>query len=209
MPLRATLEAFGAEVTWDSQRGMACAKKNGTSLYIPINNDYMLVNGQQVKNDISAVIVDGRTYCPIQKVMEAFGASVEWDSNNKSVSVDENIIQQLNTPEVEKYLPLQVGNQWSYQGIGDEYAQYTEKVLYREGNLIQTLSCNGGTCSVEIYEIKPDKVVCLFTENEFYEITNILKTWRTVTHLPLSQRILLYRLRLILSRTEEKQYNFL
>jgi hypothetical protein len=88
VPLRATMEAFGATVGYDSQKGMAYVQKGDNRIvYIPINQNYIIVNGEKVKNDTSAVILNGRTYCPIRKVVEAFGCRVTWDNKSKSVIV--------------------------------------------------------------------------------------------------------------------------
>lgn len=90
VPLRVTLETFGAVVTWDHDKYMVQAEYQGTIIHIPINEKYIIVNGDIVENDSMAVIVNDRSYCPIRIVLESFGASVKWYGEVNTVSVDSN-----------------------------------------------------------------------------------------------------------------------
>lgn len=87
VPLRVTLESFGATVNWDGEQEMASATIDDITVHVPINKSYILVNGVEVANDTEAVIVNSRTYCPIRKVLEAFGAVVTWEDTTKTVVV--------------------------------------------------------------------------------------------------------------------------
>ncbi|MFD2670413.1 copper amine oxidase N-terminal domain-containing protein [Marinicrinis sediminis] len=85
VPFRVALEAFGAEVKWDENKQQPYATYNGVEVYAPINQSYIYINGKPVKNDTTALIRDGRTYCPIRKVLEAFGMSIAWDAASNTV----------------------------------------------------------------------------------------------------------------------------
>ncbi|HYE67736.1 MAG TPA: family 10 glycosylhydrolase [Anaerovoracaceae bacterium] len=87
VPLRGVMEAFGAVVSWDNDTSTASVSKNGTTVQVPIGQAYILVNGVSVINDTSAVIKDERTYLPIRAVLEAFGADVSWNNENRTVAV--------------------------------------------------------------------------------------------------------------------------
>jgi len=87
VPLRGVMETFGAEVSWDNDSSTASVLKNGTTVQVPIGQAYILVNGVSVTNDTSAVIKEERTYLPIRAVLEAFGAGVSWDDENRTVAV--------------------------------------------------------------------------------------------------------------------------
>jgi branched-chain amino acid transport system substrate-binding protein len=39
----------------------------------------VIVNGDELKNDIPAIVLDGRTLVPLRSVYEALGANVQWD----------------------------------------------------------------------------------------------------------------------------------
>jgi len=88
VPFRLTLESFGAVVSWDGDKQMAYATLEDVTVYVPINEDYIFVNDVIVPNDTKAVIIDNRTYSPIRKILEAFGAEVDWDGETNSVIVD-------------------------------------------------------------------------------------------------------------------------
>ncbi|MEW6661402.1 MAG: hypothetical protein ACOY9Y_04355 [Bacillota bacterium] len=79
---------------------------------------------------------------------------------------------------VETYLPLKQGNFWDYRGEGNEYAEYDDRVLFREGNLVQLKRANPGTTLAVIYEVKEDSITKVYTEEEFYEERNILASFK-------------------------------
>jgi beta-lactamase superfamily II metal-dependent hydrolase len=87
VPFRQTLEAFGAEVEWDSSAKTAIAKKGEITVKVPIGEDYIYKNGVKVANDTNSLIQDERTYLPIRIVLEAFGATVSWEAETQTVIV--------------------------------------------------------------------------------------------------------------------------
>jgi len=87
VPFRLTLEKFGAVVTWNSQTRTATAVKDGVTVRVPIGKNYIYRNTEIIYNDTAALIKDSRTYLPIRVVLEAFGASVNWNSNLNRVEI--------------------------------------------------------------------------------------------------------------------------
>ncbi len=87
VPFRVTLEKFGAKVDWEQRTRTAIAEKDGIRVEVPIGERYIVVNGKRIENDTVALIVDSKTYLPIRKVMEAFGAEVLWNSEIQSVDI--------------------------------------------------------------------------------------------------------------------------
>lgn len=87
VPFRQAMEAFGCVVTWDESTKTAIAEKNGVIVQVPIGAYYIFRNGQQIPNDTTALIKDNKTYLPIKSVLQAFGASVNWDGATQTVSV--------------------------------------------------------------------------------------------------------------------------
>lgn len=81
VPLRASMEALGAEVTWDNAQRCAVVKKGATTVVCYIDEACIYRNGTKIKNDAAATIRDSRTYLPIRVVAEAFDATVSWDGN--------------------------------------------------------------------------------------------------------------------------------
>lgn len=96
VPLRATMESFGAQVDWEAEVSTAVVKKDGVVVRCKIGEKSILKNQKEIPNDAAAVIVDGRTYLPIRVVLEAFGADVNWDGNVKVFSSDrDSLIEEI------------------------------------------------------------------------------------------------------------------
>lgn len=95
VPLRVTMESFGATVGWDNSTNSATVEKNGINVRIPIGQSYIIKNGQKIPNDTAAIIKDGRTYLPIRVVLEAFGASVGWDGATQTVTVTKDPLEEI------------------------------------------------------------------------------------------------------------------
>jgi hypothetical protein len=87
VPLRTSLEHFGAEVGWIAEQSTATVKLNDIFIEVPIGESYIMVNGRKVENDTKALIKNGRTYLPLRVVFESLDASVSWESKTKSIQV--------------------------------------------------------------------------------------------------------------------------
>ncbi len=88
VPLRVTMETFGANVIWDAETKTATVEKDGVAVKVTVGRSYVVRNGQQIPNDTAAVVSNGRTYLPIRSVLECFGAVVSYDSTQRKVVVD-------------------------------------------------------------------------------------------------------------------------
>jgi len=88
VPLRVTMETFGAEVDWEKSSSTAFVRFGTTTVRCSIGDSFIYRNNVKVENDAAAVITGGRTYLPIRAVLEAFGATVGWDNATKSVRVE-------------------------------------------------------------------------------------------------------------------------
>lgn len=95
VPLRTTMEFFGCTVSWDDSSRTAAVEKDGDIVQVPMGQPYLLVNGQQVPMDTTAVMRDNLSYLPIRPVLEAFGAQVLWDGEQYQVVVTSNAEQLL------------------------------------------------------------------------------------------------------------------
>lgn len=86
VPLRVTMEAFGASVSWDEQSKTALVVKDAVNVSVPIGVSHIVKNGTVIPNDTAAQIVNGKTYLPIRAVFEAFGATVSWNQATHTVT---------------------------------------------------------------------------------------------------------------------------
>lgn len=88
VPLRATMEAVGADVSWDSETATATVSMGQVTLKCTAWEKKIYRNGVKIDNDAAACIVAGRTYLPIRAVLEAFGAHVGWNGQDVTVETD-------------------------------------------------------------------------------------------------------------------------
>lgn len=87
VPLKATLEKFGANITWLDKMEVAIVEKNGIYVEVPNGQPYILKNGIRIENESSSLSKNGRLYLPIRIVMEQFGCDVKWDDLSKTVLI--------------------------------------------------------------------------------------------------------------------------
>lgn len=88
VPLRRVLEVFGAEVEWDNDKKMTYATKDNNTVYIPINENYIIVNDVKVLIDSKAIIKNDRIYCPIRPIIEGLDGVVTWDEKTQTVIIN-------------------------------------------------------------------------------------------------------------------------
>jgi len=87
VPLRAIFEALGAEVGWDHESMTASAEKDGTKISVTIGSEVLIRNGNETALDSPAIIVNSRTMVPARAISEAFGYSVEWNGETRTVDI--------------------------------------------------------------------------------------------------------------------------
>ena len=88
VPVRATLEALGATVGWDGETQTVEAVRGGVAISLQIGSDVLTRNGESIIIDAPAQIIGGRTLVPIRHVAESFGATVGWDGDTRTVTID-------------------------------------------------------------------------------------------------------------------------
>jgi len=74
---------------------------------------------------------------------------------------------QVDNPESEEsqknlilkaYFPLHQGMEYSYAGEGNEFAPFTRKIMFVEGNYLQLTDNNGGTITVKINKVSDQEI---------------------------------------------------
>jgi hypothetical protein len=79
----------------------------------------------------------------------------------------------VDTPPGQFY-PLTVGSTWEYEGAGNEFASFTRKVVFAQGNLAQTSEDNGGTVTTRIVQTNENAVTVVYFSGEDYQPQNKL-----------------------------------
>lgn len=92
VPIRAISQGFGADVEWiPEDRSVAVTLDDGqgkTSILMKIGSTTALVNGEIVILDAEPEIVEGRTFVPLRFVAENLGCEVEYESLNKTITME-------------------------------------------------------------------------------------------------------------------------
>lgn len=88
VPLRAIGEALGAEVGWEVQSQTVTLDMPAIKIVLRIGDPVAYVNGESVALDVPARIIDGRTLVPLRFVSEYFGAEVQWDGDNRVITIE-------------------------------------------------------------------------------------------------------------------------
>jgi uncharacterized protein DUF4300/copper amine oxidase-like protein len=88
VPVRLIFESLALEVIWDQTNRTVTGKNKDNLISLQIDEDNAKVNGNVVKLDTPAVIIDGRTMVPARFIGEATGAKVSWNEDTKTVSID-------------------------------------------------------------------------------------------------------------------------
>ena len=81
------LFSLATVVVGDGKDDENSASDEKTEIVMVIGSDSPTVNGETVKIDVPAQILDGRTMTPSRFVAEMLGADVDWDDETKTVTI--------------------------------------------------------------------------------------------------------------------------
>ncbi|HOQ01890.1 MAG TPA: copper amine oxidase N-terminal domain-containing protein [Acetivibrio sp.] len=87
VPFRTIFEELGYDIVWDDATKTITASYKGNVIKLVINNNKAIVNGKEVILDVAPEIVKSRTVVPLRFVAENSGSFVNWDPNEKSISI--------------------------------------------------------------------------------------------------------------------------
>ena len=87
VPMRDIFTVLGANIQWDDETKTVYALKDGVMVVIQIGKDIMFVNNTRVELDAPAVIVDDRTMVPLRAIAQAYGSTVNYDDETKTVTI--------------------------------------------------------------------------------------------------------------------------
>jgi len=88
VPLRAVCEKLGqVDISWDGATRTAYVKKPDLSVTVKIDDQYIEANGRYLYVPGGCKLINGYTLVPVRVLAKAFGASVDWDGETKSVYI--------------------------------------------------------------------------------------------------------------------------
>ena len=181
VPLRAIFEALGASVEWDQSTKTVTSTLDDITVSLSIGSDKLIKNGEEVALDVPAQIMNNRTVVPVRAVSEAFGVTVLWDKETRTVVLLQDNFKRgefyYNTYYSE-YLSLQfvlpVGFEYLSEGeirrlMGIGEASLEKEIDYssfKECYEFVAMDKNGN--SVQLMTLKKDS---LMTFDEFFDTT--------------------------------------
>jgi hypothetical protein len=96
VPMRALFEALGATVDWNAETQTVTGVGYGVQVGITIGESEMQRSMVPVPLDMPAQIINDRTMIPLRAVSESFGMDVQWDGENRVITLtDKHIIGEL------------------------------------------------------------------------------------------------------------------
>jgi len=91
LPIRFVTEAMGANVEWNGQTSEVTITNNNATVVLTIGSSAMTVTRadatETVNLDIAPRIIDGRTFVPVNAIVEALGATVSATGNAIAINM--------------------------------------------------------------------------------------------------------------------------
>ncbi len=95
LPVRALIEKMGGTVGWNAEEKLVTLNYKSEEIKLTIDSVSAYLNGEEKTLDTAPEIINGRTMLPIRFIAEGFNFSVEWNEEEKTVTVmnikDKNI----------------------------------------------------------------------------------------------------------------------
>ncbi|MBC7075842.1 MAG: copper amine oxidase N-terminal domain-containing protein [Syntrophomonadaceae bacterium] len=89
LPFRSILNALGItddQITWREKSKSIEVVTDNTYIFLVVGSKGALINNNMIMI-VEPFITKGRTMVPVRFISEAFGASVKWDGNTRTVSI--------------------------------------------------------------------------------------------------------------------------
>ncbi len=78
VPARTVFEEMGAKVTWNEEARTVTVEKEENTVKLAIGSDVLLKNGEEIRIDVPAEIINDRTMLPLRAVVEAMDCYIAW-----------------------------------------------------------------------------------------------------------------------------------
>lgn len=88
VPMRSFLEAFGAEVNWDSKTNMVTIRRAEKTVVLGVDHYYTGTDGESVQLSVPVQIYKGVAMVPLDFLAEFLGLNVHWNREQRVVELD-------------------------------------------------------------------------------------------------------------------------
>ncbi|MDP4179559.1 MAG: extracellular solute-binding protein [Bacillota bacterium] len=87
VPIRAIIEALGGEVAWDESERKISIQQGNNTIFMWLDSYITEVNGESKNADIPLKSINGRTMAPLRYIAENLNFNVDWDNDNKKITI--------------------------------------------------------------------------------------------------------------------------
>ncbi len=87
VPVRIISERFGADVGWDGEKNEVSITKGDKSIILTLGSDIAVVNGEEIKLDVSPEEFNGRTMVPLRFISETLEMDVKYIASTQQVII--------------------------------------------------------------------------------------------------------------------------
>jgi hypothetical protein len=144
VPMRATLEAMGATVTWDDYTKTATAIMNNVITRFSIDSAVYYTNGKSGYLPSEALLVEGNTYIPLRAIAESFGCIVDWDDESGTVNIT------IDTTPGKSVYYINHNGENMYSGIGNDICDAMWIIEKYDENSYKAYNLNDFEITLEI-----------------------------------------------------------
>lgn len=139
VPIRAVLEKIGATVNWNHETQKIIIIKDDLTLELMIDYPYLETNILEesfIPLDVSPTLHEQRTLLPLRHIMEAIGAEVHWDEEEKIISITYEefvyLVNHYDTSQtgISNYARVSNLQQFSYKDKGIAYGYLKDNRLH-------------------------------------------------------------------------------
>lgn len=89
VPLRPIFEALDVKLEWNNTTKTITGSKGTSTIKLVIGNKEATLNGQILKLDVPAQIIDGYTMVPLRFIGDCLGCEINWSQQSKTASISQ------------------------------------------------------------------------------------------------------------------------
>ena len=97
VPVRALVQAFGAEVTWNPVNQTVTITRGEQIIILTLGETEVVVDDNTIQLDVPAQTMNGRTVVPLRFIAEQMGFEVDYEDGD--VTIEEGVVQSADETE--------------------------------------------------------------------------------------------------------------
>ncbi len=110
VPIRAIIEAFGGNVSWNEKSSTVSLIMNKDKIELIIDSKTAYLNKKAHILDVAPKVINDRTMLPIRFIAESFNLGVAWHDETKTVWIIKNSFEEYEYERLMKELPQYNGS---------------------------------------------------------------------------------------------------